>query len=168
MRASLLLILLFLLLGCKEPVTHAQNTEKPPSWSDLVARDGCLVGQQDSIHGLGEGTCLRETRWQTFICSATPDTIKFLCSRLSSTQKTSVHTCPYGSAIEGELSLYVLQHITKKLWRDYDGEDNALISFIASNGLPEDESGSISEQNMIKSMLNKPSFISSLQSYFSQ
>ena len=168
MRAALTLMILALLLGCKQPITQANVSGRPPTWDELVTTDGCLVGQQNSIDALGEGTCLRNPKWQSYISSATPETIQFLCDRLSSTQETSVHTCPFQSATEGELALYTLQHITKKLWRDYSGDNEALRDFIDTDDLPEDQSATMIEQSLIWNMLKNPSFVASMQAYFVQ
>jgi len=160
-KASLIISALLLSSCCKKT-----EVPPPPTWQELLKTEGCLVGQQDAVDQIGEGSCLRESAWQRFIKEASPETVDFLRNKLLSTEPTAIHTCPYQSATEGELALYILQHVTKKLWKDYDGSDDELNRFLETWKAPEDQAGAIGEQNMIWEMLANEAFVNSLQTFY--
>jgi len=160
-------ILFTLLLSCeKKPVSKIDGLDTEQAWSHLTSTDGCLVGQQDSIGRLGEGTCLAEPEWQDFINSPTDSRITYLCGKLGSGKETSIHTCPYQLATEGELSLYALQHLTKKPWRAYNGGNERLKKFIDTWKVPKGKAAFMGEQDMIWEMLEDNEFRESLIAYY--
>ena len=100
------------LISCKSDVTESAPTSIEQAWISLISTKGCLLGSQDAIDGLREGTCLIEEPWLDFLAYPTPNKIDFLTRKLVSTDKTKIHNCCVGNTTEGELAVYSLQHLT--------------------------------------------------------
>jgi hypothetical protein len=112
---SLHLLLVVSLVGCSddhqgEPMSLEQR------WISLYQKEGCLTGGQHWGPGTTEFSVFREKEWRSFFSLPSSSTVLFLMDRLSSTQKTIVHVCPFDMATEGELALYASEHILKSNW----------------------------------------------------
>ncbi len=146
------------------------GTPAPPSplitWSSLISTEGCLVGSQDAIDGLGEGTCLAEKHWVEYLAARTDEKVEFLIERMASTGPTVVHNCPFGNATEGELAVYALQHLTDKLWVDYPGPNPEILAEIASYENALDEGASVSGQAILSKILESAPQRGALAAYF--
>ena len=162
------LVAVLTLLGCEGSATKTKAKSIDQEWIALVATDGCLVGSQDAIDGLREGTCLREPAWADFLRDASREKIDFLIGRMASLENTSIHNCPADIASEGELAVIVLQHLTHKLWADYSGDDRQLINIISEYNIAMDRGDYVSDQTIIREVLRADSMRESLADYFNE
>jgi hypothetical protein len=164
-----LLLLALLSLGCNRG-KPPEGTVPPPAagtiWETLIATEGCLVGSEDAIDGPGEGSCLREKPWRDYLATRTDEKVTFLCQRMGSTAPTAVHTCSWGNATEGELAVYALQHHTDKLWRDYRGPNEEVVSAITGFKEAIAKGDAMSPQAVLWPLLASDSTRSSLGDYF--
>ena len=145
-KGYVLLLSLFLLIGCtskpaNEVALKSENQEltQEPSksdmpqqdnseikldsiWNILIKTDGCLVGGQYSVDNGKpvEGNVMDENiQWRTFLETPKKELTEFLLTRMDKADTTSVHTCPFFNATEGELAVYSLQKVHRKCWFDF-------------------------------------------------
>lgn len=159
---------IFLILGCEGDTSKVANKSIDQEWTTLINTEGCLVGSQDDIDELREGTCLRERAWAEFLQSPSQEKIKFLVGRLQSIRDTSIHNCGVGNASEGELAVFVLQHISQKLWTDYAGDDRKLTAMISKYNKSVDTGDFVSDQATIREILKSDSMRDALTTYFKE
>ena len=162
------LVAVLTLMGCEGSATKTKAKSIDQEWITLVATDGCLVGSQDAIAGLREGTCLREPAWADFLRDASREKIDFLIGRMASLENTSIHNCGAGNASEGELAVIVLQHLTHKLWADYSGYDHQLVNVISEYNIAMNRGDYIFDQIIIRDILSEDSMRESLADYFKE
>ena len=158
---SRLLLILFscALMACSKPSLNE-------AWADLIATEGCLVGGQDAIDGKMEGSCFANEGWSAFLDHPTEEKLRFLTGRLSSTKTTSIHTCPLDVATEGELAVYALQHLTKRLWTDYSGSDADLLATIAAYKEALASGDTVFDQRVLWTILESAKQREALAAYF--
>lgn len=94
-------------------------------WYNLVfIEGGCLTGGQHVQKGIfgNEGCVMTNSKeWETFFSLDKKLISDFLISKISDdTTETNIHTCPFFTAIEGEVAVYGLQIIYKRNWYDFD------------------------------------------------
>jgi len=94
-------------------------------WNYLIfKKGGCLTGGQHVHKGKfgGEGCVMSNSKeWDIFFRRGKRQITKFLINKISDdTTKTNIHTCPFFSAIEGEVAVYGLQRLYGVNWYDFD------------------------------------------------
>lgn len=93
-------------------------------WNHLVfKKGGCLTGGQHVYEGKfgGEGCVMSNSKeWEILFNRDKKQISDFLISKISNdTTKTNIHTCPFFTAIEGEVAVYGLQNIYGQNWFDF-------------------------------------------------
>jgi hypothetical protein len=92
---------------------------------------GCLTGGQivhDGKFG-SEGCFIGNHKWNQFYQFDKGILRTFLLSKTQDTTATSIHTCPFQIASEGEAVVYVLHDLYKVNWYDLDSFLNYQDSF---------------------------------------
>lgn len=94
-------------------------------WNYLIfTKGGCLTGGQHVHDGkFGWEACVmtRDKDWDIFFDKNKKELSDFLIEEISSdTTETEIHTCPFYSAIPGEVAVYCLQKIYGLNWYDFD------------------------------------------------
>ena len=168
MRLLLIILLSSIIIGCNSDETKTVHQSPEVSWKALVSTDGCLVGGQDSIDGPHEGSCFSNHSWVAFLSHSNEEKLALLASRLSSKEPTKIHNCNVGNASEGELAVFALQHLTKKLWVDYSGGNSALLASVASYKKAISEGSYISDQAILWEILDSQSQREALKNYFTK
>ena len=115
---QVLALSLFTILG------NAQN-KLDSLWNEIAfaKKSSCLLGTQYNFERKGElfeQTVFNKAPWQLFIGNDIAITTSFLLEKLADTTKTSVHTCPFMGASNGELAVYALQQIHKISWYNFE------------------------------------------------
>ena len=136
--ASLLFICFLLVYSCQMGTTNEKHrhlkTEKNKAlfemtndklWNYLVFENGgCLTGGQHVYGGKfgGEGCVMSESDdWKIFFERDKSQISNFLIAKIiGDTTKTSIHTCPFSNATEGEVAIYSLQKIYGLNWFDFE------------------------------------------------
>jgi len=92
-------------------------------WNIITQKSSCLTGGQYETNGefRSEGCVMEETKeWEILFEKPKKILTEFLLTKLEKTETTSVHTCPFFLATEGELATYALQRIYVKNWFDFE------------------------------------------------
>lgn len=137
-------------------------------WNKIIHQNGCLTGGQYHKDGKfgNEGNIMdRSEKWKKFYQLPKDSLTYFLLSKFDITDSTSIHTCPFFNATEGELAVYALQRIHGKNW--YEFEEFKQFE-IRNNNPPEPPIGNDHNfQNWLnKEILQVPSERKKLQDYF--
>ena len=166
MRFLFIIFLSSIFIGCNDD--EAKTVQQPPevSWNALISTDGCLVGAQDAIDGPQDGSCFATQAWVDFLSDPTEEKLTFLASRLSSEKPTKIHNCNVGNASEGEMAVFALQHLTKKLWVDYSGGNSALLASIEGYKNALSKGSYVSDQAFLWDILDSESQREALKDYF--
>jgi hypothetical protein len=159
---------MLLLIGCDSNVAKSTPSTVGSAWLSLISTEGCLVGSQDAIDRLREGTCLAEKPWLEYLAHPTDEKVDFLIERMASSAPTKVHTCSFGNATEGELAVYALQHLTDKLWVDYSGSNQEILSVIGNYERALDGGAFVSGQATLWEILESAPRRSALGAYFKE
>jgi len=94
-------------------------------WNYLVfIEGGCLTGGQNIHNGKfgGEGCVMSNLKeWDIFFSRDKMQITKFLINKISDiTTETEIHTCPFFTAMEGEVAVYGLQRLYGFNWYNFD------------------------------------------------
>jgi len=92
-------------------------------WNYLAKQGGCLTGNQYSlfVENSGEDCVMVESEiWDIFFKRDKKELTDFLFSKMADTMESSIHTCPFDVATNGELAVYCLQKIHGKNWFDFN------------------------------------------------
>lgn len=93
-------------------------------WEYLVfEKGGCLTGGQYARGGQGDDRiCVMKAakEWEIFFHRTQEELTTVLLSKLADTSTTSIHTCPYFMANEGEVAVYALQQLYDTNWFDFE------------------------------------------------
>jgi hypothetical protein len=132
MRRILLASLLGIVIAASSTPGYAGRTDSLAlRWKRLLGKSCCLLGRQYCFKGKKgkrhctidylvpkdrDGACFNRKRWRDYLLAKRHRVATFLLTRLSSTKKTQVHTCPFLSAVEGEVAVYALQQIVRVNW----------------------------------------------------
>jgi hypothetical protein len=148
---------------------HESNQFPQPlaeQWERIIMVEGCLIGHQDWHDGIENSRdfqqgCLLATEPFQAVIHAEPNVVKpFLFAKLASEYQTQSHVCPYQHAVEGELALYLLQHITHRNWYDYQGDNQFITDQIGirqallNHELP--YSPATTDQHLVRNILTNP------------
>jgi hypothetical protein len=120
-------------LNSRSKISNSEDISDISSkWNTLLSQGGCLVGSEDwDPNGLGEGTCLRESRWQEFFNIPLTEAVPCLIERIGSQESTNIHVCPFQNATEGEMAVYTLQHFLKTNWIEMSSNNEVIREAIA-------------------------------------
>ena len=93
-------------------------------WQYLVfEKGGCLTGGQYMVEGQRDNrNCVMTAaeEWEIFFHRSQYELTDLLLSKLPDTATTSIHTCPFFNASEGEVAVYALQRIYETNWFDFE------------------------------------------------
>ncbi len=151
-------ILLILLCAFLTFGSEANAEEIESNWTSLYTTSGCLTGGQHWHKHLSEGSVFRKKEWKQLFKLNKKNTIPFLMKRLKSTNETKIHVCPFHNATEGELAVYVSEHILNTNW--YDAGSN--YKHLSEWSIKRKESLT----PVTKLMLNDNKAVSELKKYF--
>lgn len=148
--------------------SQGHSTKIDSLWNILIHQNGCLTGGQYHKDGRfgNEGSIMeRSVKWKNFYKLPKDSLTYFLLSKFDKTDSTSIHTCPFFNATEGELAVYVLQRIHGKNWFEFPEFQEYEIR---NNNPPELPIGNdFNFQNWLnKEILQVPSERKKLQDYF--
>lgn len=162
LHASLAIVL----LGCHNDRGKSSPPTAESSWNTLISTEGCLGGSQNNIDGAYEGSCLAEKPWVDYLSTQGEEKIDFLIERMASTEPTKIHNCGFGNATEGELAVYILQHLTGKLWFDYSGSNADVLAAVTVYKKAKEEGSLVSDQATLGEILVSDPQREALGSYF--
>ncbi|RBA28664.1 hypothetical protein [Flavobacterium tibetense] len=94
-------------------------------WNNLIfKKGGCLTGGQYVYNDkFGSEGCVMSNSedWEIFFNKDIKIISNFLINKISDdTTKTNIHTCPFFTAMEGEIAVYGLQRLLKINWYDFN------------------------------------------------
>ncbi len=101
------------------------------NWNIFIETPKCFHGTQSygrkpDTGFIPEESVINETAFTKIINTDRDIVINFLFSKFDSRKITAVHVCPFNVATEGELAVYLLQHVTKINW--YEVSDDYSIT----------------------------------------
>jgi hypothetical protein len=166
MRSLFIIFLSSIFIGCNNDEAKTIQQSPEVSWNELISTDGCLLGAQDAIDNPHEGSCFATQPWVAFLSDPTHEKLTLLASRLSSKKPTKIHNCNVGNASEGEMAVFALQHLTKKLWVNYSGGNSALLASIEDYKNAISEGSYVSDQTFLWDILDSESQRDALKDYF--
>ncbi len=106
----------------KEELQQYETLSIDSLWNIVVHKKGCLTGGQYVKNGkFGNEGCIMTTttEWSVLLNKPKDNLTNFLLEKLNKKDTTSVHTCPFFLATEGELAVYTLQAVHKKNWFEF-------------------------------------------------
>ena len=94
-------------------------------WDNLIfKKGGCLTGGQYVYNDkFGNEGCVMSNSegWEKFFNKDIKLLSNFLIDKISNdTTKTNIHTCPFFTAMEGEIAVYGLQKLFRINWYDFN------------------------------------------------
>ena len=97
-------------------------------WDNLIfKKGGCLTGGQYVYNDkFGNEGCVMSNSegWEKFFNKDIKLLSNFLIDKISDDiTKTNIHTCPFFTAMEGEIAVYGLQRLFKTNWYDFNEFD---------------------------------------------
>lgn len=151
---SIVLVLILLL-----PPYIAVATDANTIWQQLIQREGCLLSATDINYTI-TGSVFELKTWKDFFYSLRLDNDIFnlIVDKFDSHKATNIHICNFRNASEGEVAVFVTQHIVGKNWYSYDG-NNCELKKIAQTNVA-------SKALLLKLVLENKEMCKELQNYF--
>lgn len=169
-------IAIALVSACSKPCLYTSIDDQ---WKAIKEHGGCIMGAEDwnaenvrngISFAVSEGAS-RSNCWSSFIQQDKAMLKKFLFTKLSSQERTPLHTDPFDITKEGELALYALQQLEKKNWYEYQGDSQEVHKLI--NESKERDSASLEEymnyrndQMIIWDMLNNETTLVAIKEFY--